>query len=181
MPKLTHDHISGVDRRSEDVLLHGPRPQMLETRRLFVDSRTATKPSPDQPFQFSIRLNDEVSRGRYKNVTEVSLKAASIPKVDGEDFVILDIEQLKDSNIDSSLPYLNDGFSVCYFDNSSLPPGAVKVIDKTFTQKAIFSPPKTLDRFDVTIRKYDGSIVSPNETANSNNVSFLFDVTMLTQ
>lgn len=175
MPYHTTDHISGEDRRHEDYLPY-VRPAIETTRRLFIDSRDA---SVYAPFDFIIKLDDDVSRGRYRNVKSIELKAATIPKVSGEDYVILDIDELRDSNIDSSVPSLNDGFALCFYDNSSLSPGDVKVIDKIFNQKAEFNPPITLDKMKVRIRKHDGSIVTPAETANANNVSLLFEVTLL--
>lgn len=175
MPKLTTDHISGWDRRHEDFLPYAKQ-LVPVTRRLFIDSRDATTYAP---FDFTIKLDDDVSRGRYKNVSSVELKAATVPKVNGEDYIILDIDELKDSNIDSSTPTLNDGFALCFFDNSSLAAGDVKVIDKIFNQRAEFSPPITLDKMKIKIKKHDGTIVSPSETANSNNVSMLFEITTL--
>ncbi len=175
MPRLTTDHISGEDRRHEDFLPFARQP-VAKTRRLFIDSRDA---STYTPFDFIVKLDDDVSRGRYRNVSSVELKAATVPKVAGEDYVILDIDELRDSNIDASTPALNDGFALCYYDNSSLADGSVKVIDKIFNQKADFNPPITLDKLKVQIKKHDGTIVSPSETANSNNVSLLFEITML--
>lgn len=175
MPKLTTDHISGGDRRHEDYLQYAKN-LVPVTRRLFIDSRDA---SVYAPFDFTIKLDDDVSRGRYRNVSTVELKAATVPKVAGEDYVILDIDELRDSNIDSSTPTLNDGFALCFFDNSSLAAGDVKVIDKIFNQRAEFSPPITLDKLKIKIKKHDGTVVTPAETANSNTVSLLFEITTL--
>jgi len=177
MPKLTHDHISGQDRRHEAYIQERPSYALL-TRRLFVDSRDASVRRG--PFDFTIRLDGDVGRNRYRNVTSVELKACCIPKVASEDYVILDIEQLKDSNIDSSVPHLNDGFAVSFFDNSSLAPGDVKLSDKNFSQRVLFDPPKTLDRLDIKLRKHDGSLITDADTGGTSNVtSFLFDITML--
>jgi hypothetical protein len=175
MPTYSTDHISGEDRRHENVLPHH-NPGRLVTRRLFIDSRHA---SVYAPFEFTTKLDNDISRDRYKNIVSVELKAATIPKLTGEDYVILDIDELRDSNIDSSVPSLNDGFALCFFDNSSLASGDVKVIDKIFNQRAVFNPPVNIDKLTVRIKKHDGNVVSPSETANSNNVSLLFDVTMI--
>lgn len=175
MPYYTTDHISGTDRRSEDVLLPPKRLEYVQ-RRLFIDSRDA---SVYAPFDFTVKLDDDVSRGRYKNVESIELKAVTIPKIANEDYCVIDIEEMEDSNIDSSVPTLNNGFAVAYFDNSTLAAGDVKVVDKLFTQRAVFNPPITLDKMKVKIRKHDGSIVSPSDTANSNNVTMLFELSML--
>src|SRR5210317_843455 len=159
MPYYTTDHVSGIDRRSEDVLLPPKRLEYVQ-RRLFIDSRDA---SVYAPFDFTVKLDDDVSRGRYKNVESIELKAVTIPKIANEDYCVIDIEEMEDSNIDSSVPTLNNGFAVAYFDNSTLAAGDVKVVDK----------------MKVKIRKHDGSVVSPSDTANSNNVTLLFELSML--
>jgi len=177
MPKLSHDHISGEDRR-DSSFLQSPRSvaAALTSRRIFLDSRHASR--RDGPFEFTFRL-DDFGRNRYRNVQCIQLKAVGMPKVANEEYVIIDVLQARDSDIDSSVPVLNDGFAVSYFDNSSLSPGDVKMSDKCFSQRAVFDPPiSSLDKFDVRILKHDGTLVTDADTANSNNVSLLFEITM---
>ena len=168
-----HHHITGEDRRTVDIL---PLLQESEakTRRLFLDSRDA---STYAPFNFTFDVSRDIERGRYRKVSSVELKAAAIPKITGENYAILDIAELRDSNIDSTCDALNDGFAVCYFDNSSLSAGDVKLSDKVFCQKALFDPPKSIDKLSVRVLKHDGNVVSISETANVENVSILLSLT----
>ena len=172
MPFYSDDHISGCDRRTTDVLQKSGIVSTY-TRRFFVDSRHASTYSP---FDFVVRLGDDVTRNKFKNVRSIELKAATIPKVANEDYVILDIPEMKDSNIDSNVPDIHDGFAMCFFDNSSLNPGNVKVVDKIFNQKAEFSPPISVDRLSIKIKKHDGTLVSTSDTANAETVTLLFEV-----
>lgn len=174
MPSYTlPERLPGEDRRTVDIL-----PMLQEadnkTRRLFLDSRDASTYSA---FEFTFNIGQDLLRNRYTNVSSVELKAATIPKIDGEMYAILDIAELRDSNIDSSCQPLHDGFAVCYFDNSSLSPGDIKVSDKIFCQKAVFNPPKTIDKLTVRILKHDGTVPATSETGNVENVSLLLGVT----
>lgn len=173
MPRYTSNHLEGIDRRTADTL-----PMLMEadssTRRLFLDSRDATTYSP---FEFTFDIGQDIERGRYRKVSSVELKAAAIPKVADEMYVVLDIAELRDSNIDSSCDALNDGFALAFFDNSTLNPGDVKLSDKIFSQRATFNPPKSLDKLTVRVLKHDGSVVSPTETGNIENVSMLLSLT----
>ena len=38
---------------------------------------------------------------------------------------------------------------------------------------------RTLDKMKIKIKKHDGTVVAPAETANSNTVSLLFEITTL--
>lgn len=173
MPRYTTNHFEGIDRRTADTL-----PMLAEadsnTRRLFLDSRDATTYSP---FEFTFDIGQDIERGRYRKISSVELKAAAVPKVTDEMYVILDIAELRDSNIDSSVDALNDGFALVFFDNSSLSAGDVKLSDKIFSQRAIFNPPKSIDKLTVRVLKHDGNVVTTSETGNAENVSFLLSLT----
>jgi hypothetical protein len=172
--------MTGENRR-DDSILAPKRKASTYTRRLLIDSRDA-EPGMYRPFRFTIRLDRDMSLERYQNIRCVELKLASIPKVANEQYVILDIEELRDSNLDASNQTSHESFAVVYFDNSSLTPGSYKPMDKFFSQKTYFTPPiSSIDRFTVTVRKPDGSIVDISETGNNHHVSFLLDVTMLKQ
>jgi len=176
MPKLTHDHISSDDRRSSAMII--PRPDLGHvSRRLFIDSRDAT--SRRGAFDFTIKLDEAMGRNSFKNVTNVSLSAVAMPKCANEDYVVLDVVQFSDSNIDSSVPSLNDGFAVSFYDSSLLSPGDVKLSDKCFSQTVRFDPPRNLDKLDVRVLKHDGTVVTEADTSNANSMSMLFDITML--
>jgi hypothetical protein len=171
-------YMTGENRRDASIL--SPKIESpVVTRRLLIDSRDA-QASNYNPFQFTIKLDPDMSIQRYKNIQCVELKLASIPKVTGEQYVVLDIEQLRDSNLDASNQTSHEAFAVVYFDNSGLSAGAYKPMDKFFSQKTYFNPPiSSLDRLTVSIKKPDGNVVSMSETANVEDVSFLLDVTMV--
>ena len=170
-------YMTGENRRDSSILVGGKKTSCV-TRRLLIDSRDA-QASHYRPFQFTIRLDPDMSIQRFRNIQCVELKLASIPKVAGEQYVVLDITELRDSNLDASNQTSHEAFAVVYFDNSNLSAGAIKPMDKFFAQKTYFNPPiASLDRLTVTIRKPDGSIVSPSETNGVEDVSFLLQVTM---
>ena len=171
-------HIPGDDRRTTDVLLPcGTKPRHTYTRRLLIDSRDASTYSP---FDFVVNCNTDLSRGVYKNIESVELKMAAVPKVAGENYVALDVSQLRDSNLDATNQATHDAFAVVFFDSSLLSAGDYKPVDKMFAQKAIFSPPiGSLDKLHVRVLKRDGNVVSVSETANAETVQLLLDVTMV--
>jgi hypothetical protein len=174
MPLYTlPNHISGENRRTPDIL---PRLQEIdETRwRLFIDSRFATE---NAPFDFVVDLWEDLPRNRFENVSRVDMIMATIPKVANEDYVILDIRELRDSNVDSNAPSADQYFSVLYFDNSTLNPGDVKVIDKCFQQCQVFNPPiSALSKLSIRVVKGDGTLVSTTETGTKKNVTLVFDI-----
>lgn len=181
MPTYRYPQYMTGENRRDDSILAPRRKASTYTRRLLIDSRDAD-PGVYQPFRFSIRLDRNMSRERYQNIRCVELKLASIPKVANEQYVVLDIQELRDSNLDASNQTSHESFAVVYFDNSNLTPGAYKPMDKFFSQKTYFSPPiSSIDRITVTLRKPDGSIVDVSETGGQHHVSFLLDVTMVKQ
>ncbi|MGA1563834.1 MAG: hypothetical protein ACO35C_04355 [Pontimonas sp.] len=178
MPNYTFPRYVTGENRRDDSILPPCRDKTVVTRRLLIDSRDADA-NAYQPFDFTIRLDPDVSRSRYTNIETVELKLASIPKVANEQYVVLDIQELRDSNLDASNQAAHESFAVVYFDNSSLAAGAYKPMDKFFSQKTTFSPPiGSIDRLHVTVRKQDGNIVTKSETANVEDLSFMLDVTM---
>lgn len=169
-----HEYMTGENRR--DQTLVPPRKKSKTTRRLLIDSRDA---ETYEPFRFTVYLNRDIAIQRYTDVSCVELKLASIPKVEDEQYVVLDIEELRDSNLDASNPTAHESFAVVYFDNSRLATGTYKPMDKFFSQKTYFTPPiGSIDRLTVSVRKPDGNLVSTSETGNNEHVSFLLDVTM---
>lgn len=178
MPTYTYPlYMTGENRRDQSILVE--KEETLINRRLLIDSRDATTENY-QPFDFTIKLDSDMATERYKNIQCVELKLASIPKVADEQYVILDIEELRDSNLDASNQTAHESFAVVYFDNSGLSPGAYKPMDKFFSQKTYFTPPiSSIDRLTVRVRKPDGSVVDVSETSNVEHVSFLLDVTMI--
>lgn len=181
MPNYTlPQYVTGENRR-DDAILPPCREPVTVTRRLLIDSRDADA-NLYAPFNFTIKLDPDISINSYKNIQTVELKLASIPRVANEQYVILDIQELRESNLDASNQAANESFAVVYFDNSSLAPGAYKPMDKFFSQKTMFSPPiGSIDRLRVSIKKQDGNLVSLADTANVEDVSFMLDVTMIQQ
>jgi len=176
MPLYTlPEYISGDNRRTTDIL---PRLEEInETRwRLFIDSRYAAE---NAPFDFVVDLWNDLPRNRFENVSRVDMVMATVPKVSAEDYVILDIQELRDSNVDSNVPTADQYFSVLYFDNSTLNAGDVKVIDKCFRQSQIFNPPiASLSKLSIRIVKGDGTLVSTTETGGKKNVTLVFDIVL---
>lgn len=171
-------HIPGADRRTADTL---PRLEEIDHRhwRLFVDSRCVQPDNVLDPFHWIVNLWDDLPRNRFENVEMVCLKMYSIPKVDGEDYVCLDIAELRDANVDSNCPVADKAFSICYFDNSLLAPGDVKPMDKCWQQCVTFDPPiPALSKLTVKVVKYDGMPVQLDETGGVDRVSFVLDVFM---
>lgn len=176
MPNYTlPQHISGCDRRVPSIL---PRLEEIDstTWRLFIDSRFATE---NAPFDFVVDLWNDLPRNRFENVSKVEMVMATVPKVDGEDYVVLDIQELRDSNTDSNVPAADQYFSILYFDNSTLNPGDIKVIDKCFRQSQLFNPPiGALSRLSIRLVKGDGTLVATSETGGKKNVTLVFDITL---
>lgn len=176
MPLFTlPQHISGCDRRTPGIL---PRLEEIESTRwrLFIDSRFATE---NAPFDFVVDLWNDLPRNRFENVSKVEMVMATVPKVDGEDYVILDVQELRDSNVDSNVGAADQYFSILYFDNSTLAPGDIKVIDKCFHQCQIFNPPiGSLSKLSIRVVKGDGSLLTMAETGGKKNVTFVFDIVL---
>lgn len=168
-------HISGQDRRTPDIL--PILEEIDDTRwRLFIDSRFA---SENAPFDFVVDLWNDLPRNRFENVSKVEMIMATVPKVSNEDYVILDIRELRDSNVDSNAAAAYQYFSVLYFDNSTLNAGDVKVIDKCFHQSQVFNPPiGALSKLSIRIVKGDGSLVTTSETGGKKNVTLVFDIVL---
>ena len=176
MPNYTlPQYISGEDRRTTAIL---PRLEEIDPRRwrLFIDSRFATE---NEPFDFVVDLWNDLPRNRFENVAKVDMVMATIPKVENEDYVVLDIAELRDSNVDSNVPAADQYFSILYFDNSTLAPGDVKVMDKCFKQSQMFNPPiASISKLSIRIVKGDGTLVTEAETGSKKNVTLVFDITL---
>ena len=92
-----------VENKQQDRLysnVYIPPPPAVEGRKtshiFFVDSRDVSKTND---FQYDILMNTP-----FKNVHSIELKGISFPKVDNEQYVIIDIDECKDrvESIDNS-------------------------------------------------------------------------------
>jgi len=146
-----------------------------------VDSRDKTSGDDfDYVVRFGNAFNNAPGVSEFDNVTRVDIKMASIPKVEGESYVILDITELRDSTLDATNNACNRAFAVAYFDTSLLAPGDTKPIKDFYTQRIEFNPPLgKLDRLSIRILKHDGSVVAASQTGNVTNTSMLFEIEML--
>lgn len=153
------------------------------TRRLLVDNRDRISGSP---FDFQVVFGNAYrpnSSGvsEYINVSSVEMKLLAFPKIDAEDYVILDVKELNDSNLDASNTAGTRSFAVGYFDTSALSAGVVKPIRDFYSQKIAFDPPLAkLDRLSVKCVKRNGNVVTVGETGNQGNVSMLLEIETFT-
>uniref|UniRef100_A0A6C0F624 Uncharacterized protein n=1 Tax=viral metagenome TaxID=1070528 RepID=A0A6C0F624_9ZZZZ len=122
----------------------------------------------------------------YEYVKTAELAAYSIPKLDDEMYIILDIPEFSTRLHSSDYDGSYDKFSILYFDNSTMNTGDIKPMKGANFDKKIynFNPPDRLfNKFTITLRKHGGDIVklsdfgaTNDDTATSlmNKISFLF-------
>lgn len=153
------------------------------TRRLLVDNRDR---SSGTAFDFQVLFGNAYranSSGvsEYINVSAVEMKLVAFPKVADEAYVILDIRELNDSNLDATNNAGTKSFVVAFFDTSTLADGDVKPIRDFYSQRVTFDPPLSkLDRLSVRCLKRDGTVVASGETGGKENVSMLLEVETMT-
>jgi hypothetical protein len=137
----------------------------------FVDSRDVTTKNND--FDYTIIIDTP-----YKNVHSIELKGISFPKIEDENYVIIDIEECRDrlNSIDGSGAHRS--FAICYFDNIAT--GIVQPMrGSDFDRKVyIFNP--TLQKFGkihVRFKKQNGAVVQPLDVNNIIKHTLLFEIT----
>lgn len=136
----------------------------------FVDSRDVTK---SNPFQYDILMDTP-----FKNVYSIELKGLSFPKVNDEQYVIMDIDECKDrvESIDNSASHRS--FAVCYFDKlntGEIRPMRGADFDRKYYE---FNPMMNkLGKLRISFRKYDGSIVTPVDVNGVIDHTLLFEIT----
>lgn len=138
---------------------------------LFVDSRDRN-PQYASAFDFRVDLQD-IGVPVLRGVTSLVLKMCTIPKCASEDYALLDLGY-NDNNLlstDSGCPFPS---MFLYYDSSWMPAGGVKVM-KDF-QPVVFNPRITLSSLKIKLKKHGGAIMTPSDTSNSTNCSFLFEV-----
>jgi hypothetical protein len=155
---------------------HSAHQVQTVTQRVFIDSRDAT--GVTSPFEFVVNMR-EVGLSSLENVVSAEIKVLAMPKISGESYAVLDIRELNDSNFDATGAAANMSFAVVHFDTSLLNPGDVKPIRDFYSQRAEFNPPLSkLDRFSITVRKHDGSIVTSSDTGGITVFSMLLELKM---
>jgi hypothetical protein len=153
------------------------------TRRLLVDSRdreSGTDFSYQVVFGNGYRANS-VGVSEYLNVSSVEMKLLAFPKITNESYVVVDIRELNDSNLDATNNTATRAYAVGFFDTSQLAPGDVKPIRDFYSQKVVFDPPlNKLDKLNVRFLKRDGNVVTVGETGGVGNNAILFEVVTTT-
>jgi hypothetical protein len=141
-----------------------------ERHLLFVDSRDRD-PSYASPFEFTVMVNSanriSCNAPSFKNVSEISVKAFSMPKVEGEHYVYLDLgPQLNNTIYGTDTSITDQMMGVFYFDSGVMPTGNVKPMKgQDFTPKVTtFSPYLTeVDRFPIKVVKHGGQTVAAGD------------------
>lgn len=165
------------------------------TKMLLIDSRDRDLryDGPEGPFSFTIWLDDpnrkSVGVSAYELVHSVELKAFSMPKVSGEAYVVLDIEELA-GQMDSTDVASHGKFTVAYYDGiesvsgRGMQPGDFKVIKGSdiYNRIVTFDPPIIkLAKLKVKIRKHGGAVVQPSDCGGVNHCSFLLQIDVQTR
>jgi hypothetical protein len=142
-------------------------------RRLLVDYRDRESGGP---FDYVVRFgNNGVTA--YEHVRSVEMKMLALPKVTGEMYAIVDIEELNDSLLDGTNNATNRSFSVGFFDTSILSAGDIEVSKDFYSQKVIFNPPlQKLDRLTINVLKQDGNVVNVSETNNVSSMAMMLEI-----
>lgn len=154
--------------------------------RIFIDNRDVTDVTTS-PFKFKVYLSDpfrenSVGVARFERVSTVELKAIAFPKIDGENYVVMNIDELNDDRLYSATPAANRTFAVAYFDSGTMNAGDVRPIKGyDFYQKDLaFNPPlASLTALTVAFKKRNGAVVTAADTGNVTQCSFMIEVVTL--
>lgn len=155
-----------------------PKHSRITMHRLLVDNRD--RPAGAHPFQFVVNLADAGMSG-FENVLSVEMRALAFPKIENEQYVVCEIDELEDRDLlNSTAPGLkNKAFAICYFDSSTNAPGFIKPArGRDFAeQTVVFAPPKRrLDKLSITFRTHSGAVVQPAQTGNVDAFSMLLEI-----
>jgi hypothetical protein len=143
-------------------------------KRLYIhnDGRTPTSPSP---FDFNVDLSK--SAQDFKNVSKVSIIAAALPKIDGDDAFFVSIEQVsRDGVTVVANGDVIKATGVFYFDNCQLNIGDIKPSKGGDWNAPInISPYISFTHLRVRVLRRDGSIVALSDTNNINSFSMIVE------
>ena len=166
------------------LLVPAPKDKQTFVKRLFIDNRDRYDASNTSPFQFQIFLGNDPDRSvgisGFENVTSVELKAISFPKVVGERYIIVSIDELNDNMLQASNSAADNSFAIVYFDTDALAAGVVKPLKGVdFYQKQLFFKPPLakLNKLSIKFMKYPGNVVTTSDTNNETHVSMVFEIT----
>lgn len=150
-----------------------PQPKRREViKHVFVDSRDIDTTSP---FEYTIHM--EV----LKNVMSVELKAISFPKVNGEDYFIFDVDELKNRISSNDNQGSHRTFAICYFLDSSNIPGTKNIINGAdFDVKMKqFDTLDSLSKLTIKFKKHGGALIQAIDVNNETQHSFLLEFKVL--
>jgi hypothetical protein len=113
-----------------------------------------------------------------------SLKGLAFPKLAGEQYVILSIDELNDEQLQSTRVAANRSYAIAFFDTSLLAAGTVKPMkssDLTFTRSSIAYNPVIgkLNTLTIHFYKPDGTIVTPADCGGVETCALLVEVVVL--
>lgn len=158
---------------------HDDEPK-VQVKRLHIDNRDR---SSGDAFDFEVLFGNAFRENvpgvvEYRNVVAVELKLLSFPKVVNEPYVVMDVAELNNTNLDTTNKSGTQNFAVCFFDAKDT--GEVSPLEHLFTQKVIFNPPLSrLDRLTIKFKKQDGSIVTPTDTGGKSTMSMMMEVSTM--
>lgn len=166
-----------VENRQQDRLysnVYIPAQNTIEERQkishiFFVDSRDVSKTND---FQYDILMDTP-----FKNVHSIELKGISFPKVNNEQYIIIDIDECKDrvESVDNSASHRS--FAVCYFDKLNTgdvrPMRGADFDTKYYEFKPIVSK---LGKLRISFRKYNGDVVTSGDVNGVVDHTLLFEI-----
>lgn len=162
------------DKLYSNVYIQPPNTVEKKTSHIFfVDSRNVS--NKVNAFQYDIIMDTP-----FKNTHSIELKGLSFPKVNNEQYVIVDIDECKDrvESIDNSASHRS--FAVCYFDKlntGEIRPMRGADFDRKYYE---FNPTMSkLGKLRISFKKYDGSIVSSADVNGVLDHTLLFEITTL--
>ena len=165
-------------------LIRNDLPPTVMRHRLFVDSRDCDANLTS--FSFTVYLSDpfrETSIGvaPFERIKSVELKALAFPKT-GDDYVIMDVQELNDERLHSSNQTANRSFAVMYFDSDALSAGDIKPMKGyDFYQKDVYYNPAIakLSKLSVSFKDRAGAVITTADTGNVNHCSFMLELSTL--
>lgn len=162
----------------------GAAPTGTVVKKLFIDNRDRYDAANTSPFAFSIYMGNDpyrsVGTSGFENVQSVELKAIAFPKVANERYVVVRIDELKDTLLSASCQPAEHSFAVVYFDSDALGTGVVKPLKGIdfYQKQLVFKPPLAkLNSLNIRFLKHNGNVVTTADTAGVTHVSLLLEIT----
>ena len=148
-----------------------PRRWPVSARQVMIDNR-----DHGNPFKFTVNFEDV--HGRYMDVCYAELKAISFPKIAGEAYVVMSIDEIP-GNLDAISTKTDQAFAIIFFDSQEMSAGETRAYKGAdfYSKKHALKPVKNIDKLHVTFTKYDGATLSASDTGGVVNVSFIIELT----